>query len=57
MTGRLLVAALAAAAAGALVLFWRRFPPAHALLVAVAVGALAYSAFGTVQRLRHLWRR
>lgn len=57
MSGRILVSVLAAAATGALLVLWRGFAPEHALLVAVAVGALVYSAFGTARRLRNLWRR
>ena len=52
------VAAFAAAllAFGVLVL-WRGFFPQHAAIVGIAVGALVYTTFGTVERLKRSYRR
>jgi len=35
---------------------WRAWRPEHALILGLAAGALVYSAFRTVERLRGLYR-
>ncbi len=54
---RILPAVAGGAASFAILYFWRHFHLAHAVVVATAVGALVYSTFGAVERLRDLYRR
>lgn len=48
---------VAAVAAFAILFFGRHFFVGHAVLVAIAVGALVYSSLGTSERLRRMYER
>jgi hypothetical protein len=50
-------ALVAAAAALAAFLFWRHLRPEHAVVLAIAIGALLYTTLRTVERLGSLYRR
>lgn len=57
MTAKILASVAAAAITLAVFILWRGFPWPLALMVALAVGALAYTTWGTVERLRQLLRK
>lgn len=52
-----LAGASAAVAAFAFLFFGRHFFVGHAALVAIAIGALVYTALGTSERLNRMYRR
>jgi xanthine/uracil permease len=51
------LAAVAAAATFAGLFFGRHFFVSHAVLVAIAVGALVFTTLGTTERLSGIYRR
>lgn len=51
------LAVLAAGLVLVLLVTWRSFFLQHALLIAIAVGALVYSGLGTTERLKTTWTR
>lgn len=54
---RLLSALGAAVVAFLLFRYWRDFPQRWSLMLALAIGALVYSTFRTVDNLRSLYRK
>ncbi|MEM7481421.1 MAG: hypothetical protein AAF481_09620 [Acidobacteriota bacterium] len=54
---KILTGFLVAAGTFAALHFWRGFRPEHALMVAIACGALAYASLRTVERLLNIYRR
>jgi hypothetical protein len=57
MKSRMVWAFVAGGITVAVLLVWRDFFWQHAVLIALAVTALVYSAFGAVDRLRRLHQR
>lgn len=55
--GKILFAVAAGVGTMLLLVFWRGFFWQHATMIGIAVLALLYSAFGTVERLRDIHRR
>ena len=56
MRGVVIIALLAGAGTTVLLVLWRGFFWQHALIIGVAVVALLYTTFRTIERLRNIHR-
>lgn len=57
MRRRVLLSAAVGLAAVLLFVFWQRFPLRFSAILGIAFAALAFTTWGTVERLRDLYRR
>jgi hypothetical protein len=57
LTTKLVVSAVAGAAALLLTHYWRQFPLRLALISGIAIGVLTYSTLQASMRLRNVYRR